>query len=167
LPEGTSETAVAQPETFVGTAEDIEKWPYRYTLKKQDKSWRGEVEFMADGHSIPFDRMTVVDSSDDHLVFGALFGGPGKALPCAWKMSLSPTLSGMQASLVALNIEDFEPVVIRFEAASERRMPSEITPAWWTNEEAEQAGTGQPATRPVSEPEGSDKPQPEAEGQSR
>jgi hypothetical protein len=32
---------------------------------------------------------------------------------------------------------------------------------------AEQPGTGQPATRPVVEPEGSDKPQPEAEGRSR
>jgi len=32
---------------------------------------------------------------------------------------------------------------------------------------AEQAGTGQPATRSQSKPEGSDKPQPEAEGRSR
>ena len=34
-------------------------------------------------------------------------------------------------------------------------------------EEAEQGGTGQPATRPESMPEGSDKPQPESEGRSR
>jgi hypothetical protein len=34
-------------------------------------------------------------------------------------------------------------------------------------EKAEQAGTGQPATRPESKSEGSDKPQPEAEGRSR
>lgn len=33
--------------------------------------------------------------------------------------------------------------------------------------EAEQGGAGQPATRPESKPEGSDKPQPEAEGRSR
>jgi hypothetical protein len=33
--------------------------------------------------------------------------------------------------------------------------------------EVEQAGTGQPATRPESKPEGSDKTQPEAEGRSR
>jgi hypothetical protein len=32
---------------------------------------------------------------------------------------------------------------------------------------SEQTGTGQPATRPVDEPEGGDKPQPEAEGRSR
>ena len=32
---------------------------------------------------------------------------------------------------------------------------------------AEQAGTGQPATRPESKSEGSDKPQPESEGRSR
>ena len=31
----------------------------------------------------------------------------------------------------------------------------------------EEAGTGQPATRPESKPEGGDKPQPEAEGRSR
>ena len=34
-------------------------------------------------------------------------------------------------------------------------------------QEAEQAGTGQPATRPEPKSEGSDKPQPEAEGRSR
>jgi hypothetical protein len=34
-------------------------------------------------------------------------------------------------------------------------------------QQAQQAGTGQPATRPESKPEGSDKPQPEAEGRSR
>jgi hypothetical protein len=32
---------------------------------------------------------------------------------------------------------------------------------------AEQAGAGQPATRPESKPEGSDSPQPESEGRSR
>ena len=46
--------------------------------------------------------------------------------------------------------------------------------AWFENmrttkkqAEAEQAGTGQPATRSESKSEGSDKPQPEAEGRSR
>lgn len=40
---------------------------------------------------------------------------------------------------------------------------------WLTRKkpEAEQAGTGQPATRPESKSEGGDKPQPEAEGRSR
>ncbi len=36
-----------------------------------------------------------------------------------------------------------------------------------TKQEAEQAGTGQPATRPELESEGSYKPQPESEGRSR
>ncbi len=36
-----------------------------------------------------------------------------------------------------------------------------------TNEDAEQAGTAQPATRPESDLEGGDKPQPESEGRSR
>ena len=35
------------------------------------------------------------------------------------------------------------------------------------NPKAQQGGAGQPATRPESKPEGSDKPQPEAEGRSR
>jgi hypothetical protein len=35
------------------------------------------------------------------------------------------------------------------------------------SQEAEQAGTGQPATRPESKSEGGDKPQPESEGRSR
>jgi DNA-binding transcriptional regulator of glucitol operon len=35
------------------------------------------------------------------------------------------------------------------------------------HKEAEQDGTGQPATRPESKSEGSDKPQPESEGRSR
>ena len=35
------------------------------------------------------------------------------------------------------------------------------------NHQAEQAGAGQPATRPESKSEGGDKPQPEAEGRSR
>lgn len=38
-----------------------------------------------------------------------------------------------------------------------------VTPA----KQDEQAGTGQPATRPESKPEGGDKPQPESEGRSR
>ena len=37
----------------------------------------------------------------------------------------------------------------------------------WIPTKAEQAGDGQPATRPESDSEGSDKPQPEAEGRSR
>jgi hypothetical protein len=37
----------------------------------------------------------------------------------------------------------------------------------WSKTFVEQVGTGQPATRPESKPEGSDKPQPEAEGRSR
>ena len=55
-----------------------------------------------------------------------------------------------------------------------------VDPAFWRDgkgggtittyrspKEVEQGGTGQPATRPESKPEGGDKPQPEAEGRSR
>jgi hypothetical protein len=37
----------------------------------------------------------------------------------------------------------------------------------WVESNSEQAGAGQPATRPESKSEGSDKPQPEAEERSR
>ena len=43
-------------------------------------------------------------------------------------------------------------------------MSAFVAPLW---SEAQQDGAGQPATRPVVEPEGSEKPQPEAEGRSR
>jgi hypothetical protein len=147
-----AEIAAHRPEAFVGTARDLEEWPFRYTIEKEGETWRGEIEFVADGQSLPFDRMKIVESSDDHIVFGALFGAPGKALPCDWRMSLSPTTSGMEASLVALNIEDFAPVAISFTASQEERMPSEITPAWWAKEEAEQGAAPQSATRSESEP---------------
>ena len=38
---------------------------------------------------------------------------------------------------------------------------------YYLQQQAEQDGTGQPATRPESKSEGGDKPQPEAEGSSR
>ena len=43
-------------------------------------------------------------------------------------------------------------------------------PTYWLQrigKSKEQPGTGQPATRPMDEPEGGDKPQPEAEGRDR
>ncbi len=58
-----------------------------------------------------------------------------------------------KGSLVFLEREDAEPIIWDGRKA-------EFT-------KAEQAGTGQPATRHVFEPEGSDKPQPEAEWRSR
>jgi hypothetical protein len=45
--------------------------------------------------------------------------------------------------------------------------PLEADEANSENREAEQGGTGQPATRPESKSEGGDKPQPESEGRSR
>jgi hypothetical protein len=48
--------------------------------------------------------------------------------------------------------------------------PPIVVPKVWVNRykiRSEQGGTGQPATRSESKSEGSDKPQPEAEGRSR
>jgi hypothetical protein len=55
-----------------------------------------------------------------------------------------------------------------FIEVSQAREVSYEDAAWKTRKaEGEQAGTGQPATRPESKPEGGNKPQPEAEGRSR
>jgi hypothetical protein len=83
-----------------------------------------------------------------------------------------------QVTLVGKNIAMIEaikqaigdlPVVLTFEPGrlifSEVSVPSGAQNA--RDQEAEQAGTGQPATRPGSKSKGSDKPQPESEGRSR
>ena len=61
---------------------------------------------------------------------------------------------------LARTIEDFKEA--KLDATTMQRMLAKLK-----KQKAEQAGTGQPATRPESKPEGSDKPQPEAEGRSR
>lgn len=54
---------------------------------------------------------------------------------------------------------DLGPIILFFGSGEEPRL--------FNNTHAEQPGAGQPATRPVDEPEGGVKPQPEAEGRSR
>jgi len=54
----------------------------------------------------------------------------------------------------------------RFYSVRSAEVPPELQ-ALLDKKHGEQAGTGQPATRPVFESEGSDKPQPAAEGRSR
>jgi hypothetical protein len=60
--------------------------------------------------------------------------------------------------------EEGNEVILYFDV---RRMMEKRAAHIKATTEAEQAGTGQPATRPESKSEGSDKPQPEAEGRSR
>ena len=62
-----------------------------------------------------------------------------------------------------LSIEYFDKIIEH----SLNRLKRVSDSAARTPSNAEQDGTGQPATRAVDEPEGGDKPQPEAEGRSR
>jgi hypothetical protein len=67
-----------------------------------------------------------------------------------------------------IGYEEFETSVTSFDIHELPSVtPDEVFPVSPGNREAQQGGSGQPATRPESEPEGSDKPQPESEGRSR
>lgn len=61
---------------------------------------------------------------------------------------------------LAQMIEDFREA--KLDATTMQRTLAKLK-----RQKAEQSGAGQPATRPESKPEGSDKPQPDAEGRSR
>jgi hypothetical protein len=64
-------------------------------------------------------------------------------------------------------VEYLEQTIKDFQEAKLDTKTMERALAQLKKQKAEQAGTGQPATRPESKSEGSDKPQPEAEGRSR
>jgi hypothetical protein len=74
------------------------------------------------------------------------------------EISLCATLSAESGSCVY--VDGNRPVIGHFH-------PTKRVLALLTNSVTGEAGTGQPATRPVSKSEGGDKPQPEAEGRSR
>jgi hypothetical protein len=73
--------------------------------------------------------------------------------------------------LVYLKADGVEHIPVTGDLKSSRSLliikPSNLVNTMDRNGNAEQAGTGQPATRPESNSEGSSKPQPEAEGRSR
>jgi len=71
---------------------------------------------------------------------------------------------GGKYKLDDLKIAPFRDACNQFLMLTDFRLPSRMVPA---DLQSEQAGTGQPATRPESKSEGSGKPQPEAEGRSR
>ncbi len=108
---------------YVGTAEDPEKWPYRYTLVRDAAGWSGEIEY----GSLFFDKMTVVkgEPGSDKIRFFALYGGPGKALPMSWELTLTKSATGYDGSLVALdNTKGFEPVKLKLLEKAQVVMPS-------------------------------------------
>ena len=110
---------------YVGESSDLERCPYRYTIVKKEGLWSGEIEVVMDEQSIFFDTMKVVSSSDDKSTFNALLGGPGKALPMSWELSLSKTKEGYDGVLVATGVlNEFEPIQLKFKPSEIGLMPS-------------------------------------------
>jgi len=75
--------------------------------------------------------------------------------PAAWK-TIIPKLT-----------KDMKPDGLHIAPISKEMAELMVKTPLFPKKTAEQAGTGQPATRPESKSEGGDKPQPEAEGRSR
>ena len=112
-------------EIFVGTAIDREQWPYRYTLVRDHGKWTGEIELWSGDSSMFIDKMDVISSSDDKVKFHTAFGGPGKALPMEWELSLSKSDKGFDGVLVGTGFSDkFKPIHLLFVAAPKSPMPS-------------------------------------------
>jgi hypothetical protein len=77
-----------------------------------------------------------------------------------WISAPTTVESHDDGSFTVTHPADIDSYEINLEKVEMKRVPSK-------RKKAEQAGTGQPATRSQSKSEGSDKPQPEAEGRSR
>ncbi len=102
-------------------------------------------------------------------VFGRYLGHVNEQNIDEWMMVLTP-------ELLARFVDDAKHTITRdpadyLHATSDDiqrwNHAAELIQAWCQRLKSEQAGTGQPATGPVVEPEGGVKPQPEAEGRSR
>lgn len=77
----------------------------------------------------------------------------GAIVHCAWQLTRAYISTGQKEKALAM-----------VNWLAEHESKTALAPV---TKKAEQAGTGQPATRPESKSAGSDKPQPEAEGRSR
>jgi hypothetical protein len=126
-------------------------WPKRVS---EVPDWRSEFESLPDSRtradhiaSIAASRLGVPRDKFDRLLTRDLNYAPREI------MNLWADLA--EDFGINLSEDDF-PEINSIEALR-RRLSTPPRPA-------EQAGTGQPATRPVDKPVGSDKPQPEAEG---
>ena len=129
--------------------------------------------------------ITVERGEKPYKIVGASFGTAVEAarfltyIDQKWPGEARPTVVvEYRDKSVPEGDEEFEAALVRVEASAHGkviRMPSPrgaIPESWMTlatleKKWAEQAGTGQTATRSQSKSEGSQKPQPEAEGRSR
>jgi hypothetical protein len=116
----------APKEYFVGTAQDLENWPYRYTLVRGPAGWTGEIEYVTADQSIYFDTMKVDESSDTKISFVASIGRPGKALGMGWELRLSKSQEGYDGVLIEKSEakESLEPIKLKLLANPKAVMPS-------------------------------------------
>ncbi len=126
----SGEPNAVQRTVFVGTSADPKAWPYRYTLVRNQDKWTGEIEIVQDDHSLFFSNMEMISSTDDKLVFGALYGGIGKAFGIGWELSLSKSKTGFDGVLSTTEFKkDFKPVRLTFTESKTGILPSSERPA--------------------------------------
>jgi len=126
----SGEPNAVQRKVYVGTAADPKAWPYRYTLVREKDTWTGEIEILQDDHSLFFSNMEMIPSTDDKLVFGALYRGIGKAFGISWELSLSESKTGYDGILSTKEFKkDFKPVRLTFIESKTGIMPSSERPA--------------------------------------
>lgn len=126
----SGEPNAVQRKVYVGTSADPKAWPYRYTLVREQDTWSGEVEGLYDEGSLFFCDMQMVSSTHDKLVFGALYGGIGKAWGIGWELSLSKSKTGFDGILTTEDKKNvFEPVRLKFTESKTGILPSSERPA--------------------------------------
>lgn len=126
----SGEPSAVQSKVYVGTSADPKAWPYRYTLVRGQGKWTGEIEIVQDDHSLFFSKMEMISSTDDKLVFGALYGGIGKAFGIGWELSLSKSKTGFDGVLSTTEFKkDFKPVRLKFIESKTGVLPSSERPA--------------------------------------
>jgi hypothetical protein len=115
--------------------------------------WGDEIIFLIDRNSDGYLKAFGEQRSVNHFADPWKMEGFKYTKAVGITMKKRPSFMGEGASvIVPLNDNDYT------------RLKESVLPQ---NQEAEQGGTGQPATRPESKSEGGEKPQPGAEGRSR
>ena len=145
-----------------------------------DKNWTKQLMATITEKDFPLRRGPMSFSLPGELCRIALKDERGESMRvitvyAAWNL-LSVTDKGRSvlgsnrqfAKAVIQKIEESQPEYMRKQLETYGdQLTGKYEKEYWQILNGEQAGTGQPATRPESKSEGSDKPQPEAEGRSR
>ena len=153
----TSLAGVPKPVTDLGGSDDIEKLIEGYPEEKYDVSstlcgLKPTPEFR-DGFSMAL-RLCRLGADPHYLVYDGLEELP-KSYPSLRTFGLQ-NYKHTARLLEAIRGFNYSMAMRAWELKARKQI-----------QEGEQGGTGQPATRPESKPEGGAKPQPESEGRSR